>query len=174
MKARVVVASALLLAVIVLIGFALLKSVSWGPRGVSARDSGYRDLSTPSSRLVGRWDTVPNIRASKDCLYFRFTDPELKIGIFGWGDTQSQFKVLSENRSGTEVNLRMFYAGESSDAKCCVTKDGQSLSMEWSDTLLVLYFMDNEFTSYQYDQIIGVAPRAGSTLPRFEDIPPAR
>jgi hypothetical protein len=75
-----------------------------------------------------------------------FTDPQLKIGTLGMGDTQLRFKVLSENASGTEVNLRIFFAGQSgisgaSDVKCCITKDGQSLSMEWSDALWVLHFV---------------------------------
>ena len=105
-----------------------------------------RDLSTPSRRLCGRWRAA----GSGLDVTFVLADQELKLGacvIRGTKPLASRFKVLSENTSGTEVILRLFWVCQlgisgPSDAKCSVTKDGRSLSMELADTLLMLDFID--------------------------------
>jgi len=110
-----------------------------------------RDLSTPSSRLVGHWR---NVNGGAD-LYYDFIDPQLKVGTFiisnRDGNFPTQFKVLSEEPSGKDLKIREFFSldegQESVDLQCCIPKDGQLMTKEYTfkngnSTLLLYRYVD--------------------------------
>ena len=86
-----------------------------------------RDLSTPSSRLVGHWE-------GDGTLYYRPIDRSLGYGTYTWGNVPVQFKVLSESRSGTYLRTREFLKLDSgahcANVEYCIPKDGQSMTKE--------------------------------------------
>lgn len=110
-----------------------------------------RDLSTPSSRLVGHWE---NVNGGAD-IYYDFIDPQLKIGSCiisnRNGNLPVQFKVLSEEPSGKNLKIREFFSLDkgqvSFDLQCCIPKDGQSMTKEYtysdgSNSLFIYRYVD--------------------------------
>jgi hypothetical protein len=92
-----------------------------------------RDLSTPSSRLVGHWE-------GHGILYYRPIDDALGYGTFAWLDFDGRFKIdgelkiLSESRSGKYLKTREFLT-ENGKTQCivaeyCIAEDGQSMTKE--------------------------------------------
>jgi len=90
-----------------------------------------RDLSTPSSRLVGHWES-PNDRMMTHAIYGpvdasgRGTCYELD------GTVHFTFKVLDEDRTGTKLVLS---EGENErrqvEAEYIISQDGRSLTKEY-------------------------------------------
>lgn len=124
-----------------------------------------RDLSTPSSRLVGHWENVDN----NACLYFSPIDPDLKIGTYRNGGKSHgrfgppfRFKVLFEDPSGTQLVIRPYGQNEvlrnlsveikvrlwMSDVTYTLPKHGQSMTQEYtfsgSPTFGVYRYIDNK------------------------------
>lgn len=99
----------------------------WQPRNLP------RDLSTPSSRLVGHWIGVPY----GGRLFYPPIDRSLDYGTFTWipmWDGVVKFNVLSESRSGNYLTTREFlesdFSMESLNVEYCISKDGQSMTRE--------------------------------------------
>ena len=64
-----------------------------------------RDLSTPSSRLIGHWVGMPDA----DRLYYQPIDHSLDYGTFTWilkSNIVAKYKILSESRSGKYLKTR--------------------------------------------------------------------
>lgn len=92
-----------------------------------------RDLSTPSSRLVGHWIGVPE----GDKLYYQPIDHSFEYGIFTWilkSNIVAKFKILSESRSGEHLKTREYFlldnCMERAIVEYCIPKDGISMSKE--------------------------------------------
>lgn len=103
-----------------------------------------RDLSTPSSRLVGHWRKVDG---GAD-LYYGAVDPQLNFGTLILRNHNGRFKILSEDRSRAELVLRQYIrfdnAEGSVDVKCYIPENGRWMTMEWA-------FHDGRYTSvYHY------------------------
>jgi len=123
-----------------------------------------RDLSTPSSRLVGHW--VGDKGGSE--LYFSPVCPSLQIGTYildNWNTKPSPpmtFKVLFEDTSGKcliireyskhshllELGAKIGMKMTMSDVTLCISKDGQSMTREyiqgWTPVLEVLHYVDEK------------------------------
>lgn len=124
-----------------------------------------RDLSTPSSRLVGHWVRIDNSGE----IYYGPIEPSLKIGNYRLYNESSgilgppfQFKVLFEEPAGQKLIIRVFknqelleleattgYDFSKSDILCCISKNGQSMSQEYTSMgirRLDLYRYVNDIT----------------------------
>jgi len=119
-----------------------------------------RDLSTPSSRLVGHW--VPEFYGHE--LYFKPVNRQIGTGTYlvakPTGVEPTQFKILSEDSTGTELVIREFNFTPpgrytrilgptySTDTKYHVAKDGKSMCMEISvgenHWLIVYAYVDDK------------------------------
>jgi len=124
-----------------------------------------RDLSTPSSRLVGHWRNVK----SGDEVYFSPIDPDLRIGTYRYRNKSDGsvgppfwFKVIFENSKGTQLVLRDYDMNEEirkvgakigielwqSDVTYTISKQGQSMTAEYifsgNQTLSVFRYIDNK------------------------------
>jgi hypothetical protein len=111
---------------------------------VAQTASQQRDLSTPSSRLVGHWE---NAEGGAD-LYYGAVDPHLNIGTLMLRNHSGRFKILSENHSRAELVLRQYIRFDnvegSVDVKCYIPRNGRWMTMEWA-------FHDGNYTSvYHY------------------------
>ena len=104
-------------------------------------------MSTPSSRLVGHW-----ISENEDHhIFYSLIDLSLQTGTYqlslnsykSKACTPNKFKILSEESSGTQLTIRTFpntnrleaVTGldmSTSDILCCIPKDGQSMSQEYT------------------------------------------
>jgi hypothetical protein len=123
-----------------------------------------RDLSTPSSRLVGHW-----ISEDRKCeLYYKLVDPSLRIGTFivdNWNTKPSspmRFKILSEGPKADDLIIREFMPiakkaklelaiGEpitQSAITHCIPKHGQSMTREYTSLgeqmLEVYHYVDDK------------------------------
>jgi len=123
-----------------------------------------RDLSTPSSRLVGRWENVDN----GSQLLFSPIDPALGIGTYRIGNKgyggfgrPFRFKILFYDPSGTRLVIRPYGHNEvllklsaeirmdctKSDVIYSIPKHGQSMTEEYtfggSPMLSVYRYVDN-------------------------------
>jgi len=106
-----------------------------------------RDLSTPSSRLVGLWKNVDY----NGEVYYSLIDPELRIGTYRLRNTSNvnfgppiRFKILNEERSGDKLIIREFNDNllklgarigidvRMSDITCCIPKHGRSMTKEYT------------------------------------------
>jgi hypothetical protein len=104
-----------------------------------------RDMSTPSSRLVGHWISENGSHE----LYYNLIDHSLKIGTYILDNYNTKpsspikLKILSEESNGTQLIMRTFpdttkleaVTGldfTKSDIECCIPKDGQSMSQEYT------------------------------------------
>ena len=124
-----------------------------------------RDLSTPSSRLVGHWINVEY----GDEVYFSPIDPDLKIGNYRLGNKSKgrvspplRFKVISENPAGLQLVIRQYDQNEEtrklgarigmdfwqSDVTYTISKNGQSMTAEYifsgSQILSVYRYVDDK------------------------------
>lgn len=150
---------------IIIVGFSDNPCTTWAdtgkPRCSNLDDLGAvsvnlrRDLSTPSSRLVGHWR---NEQGTTD-LYYIITDYSLKIGYFiihnkrGRPGAPIRFKILSEELSGDRLIVRQFqdfrrlelvlgYRITQSAVTHCIPKHGQSMTQEQTsmgDPILSVY-----------------------------------
>jgi len=118
---------------IIIVHFSNTPASTWANKIDYASLLQKRDLSTPSSRLVGHWVGVPN----GGTLYYRPIDHFMGYGTFTWSiqsDVSGKLKVLSESRSGKYLKTREFIIleGESdyAIAEYCIPKDGQSMTKE--------------------------------------------
>ena len=95
-----------------------------------------RDLSTPSSRLVGHWVEVPD-----GCtLYYSPIDRSLDVGTYYWwtpvyrSRSAVKFKILSESRSrwGKQLTTResIPLIDTILTVEYCIPKNGQSMTKE--------------------------------------------
>lgn len=139
------------LIIFIFILFAILVCVSYTPIATWSADSipyGYqkRNMSTPSSRLVGHW-----ISENGDHhIFYSLIDRSLQIGTYQLSlnsyKTKSsdpiKFKIISEKSSGTRLVIREFPNNtkleattgldlSKSDIVCCISKDGKSMSQEY-------------------------------------------
>jgi hypothetical protein len=120
-----------------------------------------RDLSSPSSRLVGHWENVDN----NGEIYYTAIDPDLKIGTFrlaiagGPPGRSVYFRVISEELSGNTVIIRDFRDFSELEAKtgldfsrsdivCRISKDGQSMTQEY-----ILSHRHRMFSVYRYSHL---------------------
>ena len=96
----------------------------------SASAQAVRDLSTPSSRLVGHWVTPGNTH-----YYFAPTDSLTDIGPLIWVElghdgrmVKHQYKIISEVPGGEELSIQiLFGVGGSRLDPYVVAKDGQKM-----------------------------------------------
>jgi uncharacterized RDD family membrane protein YckC len=124
-----------------------------------------RDLTTPSSRLVGRWESVHNNGEEYTELCYSRTDPDMKIGTYrihnrpgGVLGPPFRFKISFEEPSGNRIVLRDFndsfykfsikYGGPvmppSRDVVITIPKHGMSMTMEYDSESLTLYHYVDE------------------------------
>lgn len=122
-----------------------------------------RDLSTPSSRLVGHWIS----ESGSHQLYYTLSDPSLKIGTFklhNCNENPSQpmwYKILYEDPAEDKLVIRQFRnlarleatTGldlSESDVLCTISKDGLLMSKEYTflgnRSLTVYRYVDNNTT----------------------------
>ena len=124
-----------------------------------------RDLSTPSSRLVGHWKNVDYYCEQ----YFSQIDSALRIGTNrvknkpnGRLGLPFRFKILFENPSGTQLVVRPYGRNEvlraaseqiemelwMSDVTYTIPKHGQSMTEEYtvgeSQVFAVYHYVDNK------------------------------
>ncbi len=90
--------------------------------------SSGRDLSTPTSRLVGHWESS-NDRFLTHVIY----SPVDASGVGTCSDVDGSvhftFKVLSEDRAGTTIVMREYVDGVAlQDVELSVAKDGHSMA----------------------------------------------
>ncbi|MFQ6036691.1 MAG: hypothetical protein ACE5NM_12710 [Sedimentisphaerales bacterium] len=154
----------LAVAVLVLI-FMIVVGLSNSPQDIFAK-SQQRDLSTPSSRLIGHWKNVEGDGG----VYYSPIDPALRIGTYRLCNTPYgsygppfQFRILFEEPSGQKLIIRVFknlalkqleattgLDFSKSDIVCCISKDGQLMSQEYTcmgERVLVVYrYVDNKTT----------------------------
>jgi len=105
-----------------------------------------RNLSTPSSRLVGHWVNIDNGGE----IYYSPIDQSLGIGTFrlknfgGSVGPPIRFKIVFEEYSGKRLIIRIFnksidelgakigIMATQSDVELCVSKDGRSMTEEYT------------------------------------------
>jgi len=89
-----------------------------------------RDLSTPSSRLLGYWVTDHGVYA-----HYHDYISDLKTGRFRALEFSGEYKVLSEDRAGTTLVVRKFIGIggkiESGLVYFDIARDGSRMSAEW-------------------------------------------
>jgi len=140
-----------------------LKGTTATTRGNSSQ---RRDLSTPSSRLVGHWQSVDNDGE----VFYRPIHPDLRIATYrfrnkpyGNAGPPNRFKILSEEPSGTQLVIRPYGENESlralreigmecwmSDKTYTIPKHGQSMTQEGTlmgDPILSVYRYVDDKTS---------------------------
>ncbi len=105
-------------------------------------DGNRRDLSTPSTRLIGHWRSVDG-----DEIIYSAPDPSLGVGTYRiqskLQNSVFRFKVISEDVSGTSLVIRNFndvWAAQmkiatgldlsQSDVSCSMSKDGRRMTQE--------------------------------------------
>jgi hypothetical protein len=116
------------------------------PGNLSAGQAG-RDLSTPSSRLEGRWESVDHAGFYE---YYAPVDAELHTGMYRLHFPPKspgpwiRFTVVTENRSAGRIVLRTFnkeaelasvrvgFHYRKSDVRCTISKDGQRMTQEYT------------------------------------------
>jgi len=143
-----------ILIVIILNQTGALRNIST-TRGINVQK---RDLSTPSSRLVGHW--VADFWGSEN--YYRPINVQIGVGTYvlvnSAGCELVEFKILSEDSTGTELVVREFLLSGSYakilgprfsiDAKYHLAKDGKSMSKEIScgqkHELIVYSYVDDK------------------------------
>ncbi|MFX0204204.1 MAG: hypothetical protein ACFFCW_49535, partial [Candidatus Hodarchaeota archaeon] len=110
-----------------------------------------RNLSTPSGRLWGHWVGVPN----GGSLYYPPINHSLGYGTYTWelkSNIVVQFKVLSESRSGIQLNTREFFQLDNgrccANVEYCISKDGQSMTRE-------ILFEDGSRALFEYRYVDG-------------------
>jgi len=92
-----------------------------------------RDISTPSSRLIGHWIGVPDA----DRLFYQPIDHPLDYGTFTWilnSNIVAKFKILSESHSGQYLKTREFLLLDNcmdhATVEYYIPKDGLSMTKE--------------------------------------------
>jgi hypothetical protein len=116
-----------------------------------------RDLSTPSSRLVGHWIS----ESGSHQLYYTSSDPSLKIGTFKLHNCNGEpsqpmwYKILYEDPAEDKLVIRQFRnlarleatTGldlSESDVLCTISKDGLLMSKEHT------FLGNRSLTVYRY------------------------
>jgi hypothetical protein len=107
-----------------------------------------RDLSTPSSRLIGHWVGVGG--PDTDRLYYQPIGHSLDYGTFTWilkSSIVAKFKILSESRSGNYLKTREFFlldnCMDGATAEYCISKDGLSMSKD-------MFYEDGKYDYFEY------------------------
>jgi len=150
--------------------FSNTPSATWADRSIKyfsniVSSVPQRDLSTPSSRLVGHWRNVDY----DDEIYFSPIDPDLRIGTYrrrnksdGSAGPPLWFKVIFEDPKGTQLVIRQYDENEEirmlgakigidfwrSDVTYTISKHGQSMTAEYifsgSQMFSVYNYVDNK------------------------------
>jgi hypothetical protein len=110
-----------------------------------------RDLSTPSSRLVGHWIGVPE----GDKLYYQLIDHSFEYGIFTWilkSNIVAKYKIISESPSGEQLKTREFFlldnCMERATVEYFVSKDGLSMTKK-------MFYEDGTHELFNYRYVDG-------------------
>jgi hypothetical protein len=156
----------ILAGVIIIVTISSILAVLTLPQKISAfQHSNQRDLSTPSSRLVGHWK---NFDGNGE-VYYNIIDSSLKVGTkrlrnepYGNFGPPIRFKIVHEEPSGDHLVIREYNDAllklgaelgidtRKSDITICVPKQGQSMSQEYifcsggSNTLQVYRYVDDK------------------------------
>jgi hypothetical protein len=93
--------------------------------------SGDRDMSTPSARLVGHWESEAG-----DAVYYGVIDPSTGRGTY-WlvqpdgGRAKHEYMILSETPNGDDVTIQLHLRGGSRRTeRCRVQRNGVYLDCD--------------------------------------------
>lgn len=91
-----------------------------------------RDLTTPSSRLIGHW--TRDVRGGTMHEYFGPLDPATETGPYAWVEpsgrvVKHRYKVLAEIPGGTDLTIQiLFTAGGTRSDRYDVARDGTAFT----------------------------------------------